>query len=68
MGLGAAIGTPIGVYLAGFQSVILVSMPNAGVMTPAIVLGTLTASSIAAAWLPTQRALAIRPSEALNSD
>ena len=68
MGLGAAIGTPIGVYLAGFQSVILVSMPDAGVMTPAIVLGTLAASSIAAAWLPTRRALAIRPAEALNSD
>jgi len=68
MGLGAAIGTPIGVYLAGFQSVILVSMPDAGVMTPAIVLGTLAASSIAAAWLPTRRALGIRPAEALNSD
>jgi len=68
MGLGAAIGTPIGVYLAGFQSVILVSMPDAGVMTPAIVLGTLAASSVAAAWLPTRRALAIRPAEALNSD
>jgi predicted permease len=68
MGLGAAIGTPIGVYLAGFQSVILVSMPDAGVMTPSIVLGTLVAASIAAAWLPTRRALAIRPAEALNSD
>jgi ABC-type lipoprotein release transport system permease subunit len=43
-------------------------MPDAGVMTPAIVLGTLAASSIAAAWLPTRRALGIRPAEALNSD
>ena len=68
MGLGAAIGTPIGVYLAGFQSVILVNMPDAGVMTPSIVIGTLAASSIAAAWLPTRRALGIRPAEALNSD
>jgi hypothetical protein len=68
MGLGAAIGTPIGVYLAGFQSVILVSMPDAGVMTPSIVIGTLAMASIAAAWLPTRRALSIRPSEALNSD
>ena len=68
MGLGAAIGTLAGVYLAGFQSVILVNMPDAGVMTPSIVIGTLAASSIAAAWLPTRRALGIRPSEALNSD
>jgi predicted permease len=68
MALGAAIGTPIGVYLSGLQSVILVSLPEAGVMTPAIVVGMLAAASLAAAWLPTRRALGIRPSEALNSD
>jgi hypothetical protein len=68
MGLGAAIGTLAGVYLAGFQSVILVNMPDAGVTTPSIVIITVAASSIAAAWLPTRRALGIRPSEALNSD
>ena len=68
MGLGAAMGTLGGVYLTGFQSVVLVNMPEVGVMTPSIVIGTLAASSLAAAWLPTRRALGIRPSEALNSD
>jgi predicted permease len=68
MGLGAAIGTPIGVYLSGLQTVMLVNMPDAGVTTPAIVVGALAAASIAAAWVPTRRALSIRPSEALNSD
>ncbi|HEX6164178.1 MAG TPA: FtsX-like permease family protein, partial [Vicinamibacterales bacterium] len=68
MALGGIIGTPIGAYLAGFQSVMLVDMPEAGVMTPAIVIVTLLASCIVAAWLPTRRALSIRPAEALNSD
>jgi putative ABC transport system permease protein len=68
MGLGAALGTPLGVFLSGLQTVMLVSLPAAGVMTPSIVIGTLAAASIAAAWVPTRRALSIRPSEALTSD
>ena len=68
LGAGTAIGTIIGVTLAGFQSVMLIRMPNVGVTTPAIVIGALALASLAAAWLPTRRALGIRPSEALSSE
>lgn len=65
---GVALGTIVGVSLAGFQSVMLIRMPAVGVTTPTIVIGTLVLSSLAAAWFPTRRALGIRPSEALASD
>lgn len=65
VGAGAAIGTIAGTMLAGFQSVILIRMPDVGVMTPTIVIAFLALASFAAAWVPTRRALSIRPSEAL---
>ena len=65
---GTALGTIVGVTLAGFQSVMLIRMPDAGVTTPAIVIGALALASLAAAWFPTRRALGIRPSEALASE
>jgi ABC-type antimicrobial peptide transport system permease subunit len=65
---GAVLGTIVGVTLAGFQSVMLIRMPDAGVTTPAIVIGALALASFAAAWFPTRRALSIRPSEALASE
>jgi predicted permease len=68
LGAGAVLGTIAGVMLAGFQSVMLIRMPAAGVTTPAIVIGALALASLTAAWVPTRRALSIRPSEALNSD
>jgi ABC-type antimicrobial peptide transport system permease subunit len=68
VGLGGALGTALGVSIAGFQSVMLIRMPDLGLATPSIVLAALAAATIAAAWLPTERALSIRPAEALNSD
>jgi hypothetical protein len=67
VGAGTMLGTILGVTLAGFQSVMLIRMPDVGVMTPTIVIGALALASLAAAWLPTRRALSIRPSEALAS-
>jgi ABC-type antimicrobial peptide transport system permease subunit len=65
---GGALGTILGVWIAGFQSVMLIRMPGVGIATPSIVIGALTAASIAAAWLPAARALSTRPAHALNSD
>jgi hypothetical protein len=65
---GGALGTILGVWIAGFQSVMLIRMPDVGVATPLIVIGALAAASIAAAWLPAARALSNPPAQTLNSD
>jgi putative ABC transport system permease protein len=68
LGGGVVLGTLAGVALAGFQSVMLIRMPSVGLWTPTIAIGTLMLASVAAAWVPTRRALGIRPSEALASE
>jgi ABC-type lipoprotein release transport system permease subunit len=50
------------------RSIILISIPAPGVWTPAAILMTLAAAGLTACWLPAQRALGIRPAEALNAD
>lgn len=67
VGAGITLGTIAGVTLAGFQSVMLIRMPDVGVMTPMIVIAALALASFGAAWFPTRKALSIRPSEALAS-
>ena len=68
VGVGGTLGTILGIWVAGFQSVMLIRMPGVGVATPLIVAGALAVASVAAACLPAGRALSIRPAEALNSD
>jgi ABC-type antimicrobial peptide transport system permease subunit len=65
---GVVLGTILGVTVAGFQSVMLIRMPDAGWSTPAIVIGMLLLAGVAAALAPAQRALGIRPSDALGSE
>jgi hypothetical protein len=65
---GTVLGTILGVTLAGFQSVVLIRMPDIGAVQPAVVIGALLLAGLAAAWLPTRRALGIRPAEALSAE
>jgi len=65
---GISVGTILGVTIAGFQSVMLIRMPDIGVTTPAAVAAGLALASVAASWIPARRALGIQPSEALASE
>lgn len=68
LAIGGVLGSILGVLFVEMRSVILISIPEAGVWMPATILLTLAIAGGTAAWLPARRALRIRPSEALSAD
>lgn len=66
--IGGLIGSGLGLAMLRMRDLLLVSIPNAGVWMPATIFLTLALAGGIAAWMPTRRALGIRPSEALSAD
>jgi hypothetical protein len=57
----------LGLLVLQLRSVLLISIPDAGVLMPASIFLILAFAGAVAGWLPARRALGIRPSEALNA-
>jgi hypothetical protein len=68
LAIGGLFGTALGVLVLQLRSVLLISIPDAGVLMPASIFLILALAGGVAGWLPARRALRIRPSEALNAD
>jgi predicted permease len=68
LAIGGTIGTALGLLVLQLRSVLLISIPDAGVLMPASIFLILALAGGMAGWLPARRALGIRPSEALNAD
>ena len=68
LAIGGVIGTVLGILFAEMRAVILISIPAPGVWMPATIFLTLAIAGAVACWVPTRRALGIRPSEALQAD
>lgn len=68
LAVGGAIGTALGLLFLRIRDILLVSIPDAGLSMPTTIFVTLAIAGGVACWIPARRALAIRPSEALNSD
>ena len=68
LAIGGVIGTVLGLLFLQLRSVLLISIPEAGVSMPFTIFLTLAIAGGVACWLPARRALGIRPSEALNAD
>jgi len=68
LAIGGVIGTVLGLLFLQLRSVLLISIPEAGVSMPLTIFLTLAIAGGVACWLPARRALGIRPSEALNAD
>ena len=68
LAIGGVIGTVLGLLFLQLRSVLLISIPEAGISMPFTIFVTLAIAGGVACWLPARRALGIRPSEALNAD
>ena len=68
LAIGGIFGTAIGLLVLQLRSVLLISVPDAGVVMPSTIFLTLALAGGTAGWLPARRALRIRPSEALSAD
>jgi len=68
LAIGGIFGTAIGLLALQLRSVLLISVPDAGVAMPSTIFLTLALAGGTAGWLPARRALRIRPSEALSAD
>jgi len=68
LAIGGAIGSALGVVFVQLRSFILISIPAPGFWMPATIFATLAVAGLVACWIPTQRALGIKPSEALSAD
>jgi ABC-type antimicrobial peptide transport system permease subunit len=68
LAIGGNYGTAIGLLALQLRSVLLISVPDAGVAMPSTIFLTLALAGGTAGWLPARRALRIRPSEALSAD
>jgi len=68
LAIGGAIGTVLGLLFLQLRSILLISIPEAGISMPLTIFLTLAIAGGVACWLPARRALGIRPSEALNAD
>jgi hypothetical protein len=68
LAIGGVIGTVLGIVFIQLRSWILISIPAPGVWMPATIFLTLAIAGAVACWVPTRRALGIRPAEALQAD
>jgi uncharacterized protein YneF (UPF0154 family) len=67
LAVGGVLGSALGILFIEMRSVLLISIPDAGVWMPATIFLTLAIAGALACWMPARRALAIRPAEALNT-
>jgi predicted permease len=68
VGLGGAIGCGLAVLSLGAREILVSRLPDGGAWTLPMVVTLLVAAGLAATWLPLQRALRVRPADALRAE